>query len=83
MTYDGRGAVVGDAVAAGPYVGGPAGAPDAAPALHHHPAFLAAHPERTGSGYRQRPGGASPRPARQSRSIRVPAGARAKEVPMA
>lgn len=83
MTYDGRGAVVGDAVAAGPYVGGPAGAPDAAPAPHHHRAFLVAHLERTGSRYRQRPGGASPRPARQSRSIRVPAGARAKEVPLA
>jgi hypothetical protein len=83
MTYDGRGPLISEAVAAGPYAGGPVGVPDAAPAPQHHPAFLAAHPDRTASGYRQRRGGASPRPARPSRRTRVPAGTRAKGVPMA
>jgi len=77
MTYGGPGALSSDTVAAGPEVGGPAGVPDAAPAPHHHPALpAAAYSERTASGYRQRPGGAPPHPARR-------AGNRAREVPMA
>jgi hypothetical protein len=83
MTNDGPDPRRGDAVAVGARgAGGPADVPDSPPAPHHRLTFLAAHSGRTGPGYRQRPGGTPPRPA-QSRLTRVPAGARAKEVPMA
>ncbi len=83
MTYDSPEPPIGEAVAVGPRTGGPAGVPDAAPAPHHHPAVLAVHPERRGSGYRQRLEGAPFRPAQRSRSTRVSHGIRGKEVPMA
>jgi hypothetical protein len=84
MTYDGAEPAMGDTVAVGPKeVGGPAGVPDAGPAPHHHPAFLAARSGRTGPGHRQRRDGASPHPAPWSRITRALAGARAKEVAMA
>jgi hypothetical protein len=63
MTCDGPAALSGEAVAVGWHRGGPAGVPDAAPAPHHHPAFLATHPERAGSGYRQRLGATPVHPA--------------------
>ena len=84
MTYGGPAPQLSDAVAVGPRaVGGPAGVPDAEPAPHHHPTFLATHSGRTDPGYRQRPRGAAPRPAPLSRTTRVLAGTRAKEAPMA
>jgi len=82
MTDDGQGSQISETRAAGPHTGGPADVLHAAPAPHHQLTFLAAHPGRTGPRYRQRPGGAPSRPAQQSRSIRVPAGTRAREVTM-
>jgi hypothetical protein len=82
MTEDGRGAPAGETPAVRPDTGGPAGVPDAAPATLDHPAFPEVHPGLTAPGYRQRLAGAPPRPAPPSRSTRVLAGTRAKEVPM-